>query len=215
MKKKISFILIIFLLLLQVEVQAVGLGTLTKNIHSQVMRGESVKFTILLWNSENSSFPVKLRATQIPEGLSMIINPKEFMMNFSRVDGYSNENGIEYMNTPYGLMKTVPVDVLVKVSNSIDLGKYDVYVNLAAGGTTTGISTIFEKTFRFDVEVVRYINRPKMTETTIQKLPILNENIMSKITGMFSKVSINTRLIFIVSLMIGIFLVAWTIYKHE
>ena len=200
---------------MQVEVQAVGLGTLTKNIHSQVMRGESVKFTILLWNSENSSFPVKLRATQIPEGLSMIINPKEFMMNFSRVDGYSNENGIEYMNTPYGLMKTVPVDVLVKVSNSIDLGKYDVYVNLAAGGTTTGISTIFEKTFRFDVEVVRYINRPKMTETTIQKLPILNENIMSKITGMFSKVSINTRLIFIVSLMIGIFLVAWTIYKHE
>ena len=200
---------------MQVEVQAVGLGTLTKNIHSQVMRGESVKFTILLWNSENSSFPVKLRATQIPEGLSMIINPKEFMMNFSRVDGYSTESGIEYMNTPYGLMKTFPVDVLVKTSNSIDLGKYDVYVNLAAGGTTTGISTIFEKTFRFDVEVVRYINRPKMTETTIQKLPILNENIMSKITGMFSKVSINTRLIFIVSLMIGIFLVAWTIYKHE
>ncbi|MCX6821487.1 MAG: hypothetical protein NTW30_01785 [Candidatus Aenigmarchaeota archaeon] len=200
---------------MQVEVQAVGLGTLTKNIHSQVMRGESVKFTILLWNSENSSFPVKLRATQIPEGLSVIVNPKGFMMNFSRVDGYSNENGIEYINTPYGLMKTFPVDVLVKTSNSIDLGKYDVYVNLAAGESTTGISTIFEKTFRFDVEVVSYINRPKMTETTIQNFPILNENIAGKTTGMFSKVSIDTRLIFIVSLMIGIFLVAWTIYKHE
>jgi hypothetical protein len=189
------------------------------------MRGETAKFTILLWNSGESSFPVKLRATKIPEGLSVIINPKEFIMNFSRVDGYSAESRMEYVNTQYGLMKTIPVDVLVKVSNSVNLGDYDVYVNLAAGESTTGISTIFEKTFKFNVKVVYYI--PRATTTTIQKpvekltqvekqlTPDVNESIKEKITGMFSKVPVNSRLLFIVSLMIGIFLVAWTIYKHE
>jgi hypothetical protein len=179
------------------------------------MRGETAKFTILLWNSENSSFPVKIRAIKVPEGLSVIVNPKEFIINFSRVSGYSTESGAEYVNTQYGLMKTIPVEVLVKASKSANLGKYDFYVNLFAGEPTTGISTVFDKTFRFDVEVVYYNNTSKMTETTIQTLPISNDDTKEKITGVFSKISIDTRLIFIASLMIGIFLVAWTIYKHE
>jgi len=220
MKKKLSFIFIIILLLLQVEVQAVNLGTLVKNTRSQVMRGETAKFTILLWNSENSSFPIRLRATQVPEGLSVIINPKEFMMNYSKVDSYSADIGMEYVNTPYGLMKTIPVDVLVKVSNSINLGEYDVYVNLAAGESTGGISTVFDKTFNFNMKVVNYIPATKMTTTTLQKTEEklttnIIDNMKEKITGMFSKVSINPYLIFIASLMIGIFLFCWISYKYE
>lgn len=200
------------------EVQAISLGTLVKNTRSQVMRGETAKFTILLWNSENYSFPVKLRATQVPEGLLVIITPKEFMMNYSRMDSYSTESKIEYINTQYGLMKTIPVEVLVKTSNSVNLGEYDVYVNLAAGESTTGISTIFEKTFKFKVEVVYYI--PSITTTTLRKTeekitPNINESIKEKITGMFSKVLVDSHIILIACLMIGIFLVFWTIYKHE
>jgi hypothetical protein len=219
MKTNLIFILTIFLLFLQVEVQAVGLGTLVKNTRSQMMREQTIKFTILLWNPENSSFPVKLRAIQVPEGLSIIISPKEFIMNSSMLDGHSAESENEYVNTPYGLMKTTPVDVLVKTSKSINSGEYNFYVNLAAGNPTTGISPIFDKTIKFDVKVVDYIIT-KQAATTVQKTKketsqSVNETVKEKITGMFSKLSNNTYLIFIVSLMIGIFLVAWTIYKHE
>ncbi len=223
MKTNLIFILTIFLLFLQVEVQAVGLGTLVKNTRSQMMREQTIKFTILLWNPENSSFPVKLRAIQVPEGLSIIISPKEFIMNSSMLDGHSAESENEYVNTPYGLMKTTPVDVLVKTSKSINSGEYNFYVNLAAGNPTTGISPIFDKTIKFDVKVVDYIITKQVT-TTVQKTEektkketsqSVNETVKEKITGMFSKLSNNTYLIFIVSLMIGIFLVAWTIYKHE
>lgn len=214
MKKKSSLILIIFLLFFQVEVQAIGIGTLVKNTRSEVMRGETTKFTILLWNSENSSYPVKFRATEVPEGISVIIDPKELIMNSSTADSYSTESGMEYINTQYGLMKLTPVDVLVKVSKSINLGEFDVYVNLDAGESKTWISTIYEKTFKFNVKVVNYINTTKKTTNEIQKIDETSNNIMEKITGMSSKISINSSVIFIFSLMIGIFLVAWVIYKH-
>lgn len=215
MKIKLSFILIIFLLL-QVEVQAMNLGTLVKNTRSEVMKDDTTKFTILLWNSENSSFPIKLRANQVPKDLTVVINPREFIMNFSIAGDYSSEGGIQYINTPQGLMKTTPVDVLVKVPKGINLGEYEFYVNLDAGGDAGGISTVFQKTFKFNVKVVFYISKiPKEKLESNNLLQNINEIAKERITGMFANVLDSSYMIFSICLIVGVFLFLWRIYKHE
>jgi len=215
MKMKLIFILTFFLLL-QYEVQALSLGTLVKNFHSQVLRGETATFKILLWNSGNSSFPIKIKPVLLSKDLSVIINPKEFIMNASKIYDYSSDNEKEYINTPYGLIETKPIEILVKVSNSAEIGTYDFYINLAAGRTDYEISTIFEKTFKFNIDVISHFNKTT-TITTIQKIEEksnINETNKDRITGMFSNVS-HSYAIFIVALIISIFLICWTMYKYE
>ncbi|MDI6826319.1 MAG: hypothetical protein QMD36_03975 [Candidatus Aenigmarchaeota archaeon] len=197
-------------MLLQSSVQAISLGTTTEGTFSEVLRGETAKFTILLWNPENTSFPVKFNVVKAPKGLTVITNPKELKLNCSRVNTFPAEGGRHYVQTKQGLMTTTPIDVLVKVPRTFEPGEYDVYVNLVAGEITTGISTLLEKTLKFTVKVIAY--RPELTTTTIkiEEKPIPIE----KITGLVIKTFSNPRTIFIALLVIAILFVLWIIYKH-
>lgn len=196
---------------MQGEVQAISLGTTSEGTYAEVLRGETAKFTILLWNSENASFPVRFNIFQIPNGLTVIINPKELKLNYSKVTTFPAERGRHYIDTKQGLMKTTPVDVLVKVPNNFQIGEYDIYINIVAGEITAGVSTLFEKTLKFTVKVISY--RPKSTTTTIK---IVEEPVtVDKITGMVTRTFFNPYLIFITLLVIVILFVVWRIYKNE
>jgi hypothetical protein len=141
----------------------------------------------------------------------VIINPKELTLDYSKVTTFPAERGRHYVDTKQGLMKTTPVDVLVKVPKTFEPGEYDVYVNIVAGEITSGVSTLFEKTLKFTVKVISY--RPKSTTTTIkiEKEPVTAD----KITGMITRTFFNPYLIFITLLVIVILFVVWRIYKHE
>ena len=196
---------------MQNEVQAISLGTTTEGTHAEVLRGETAKFTILLWNSENISFPIRFKVFQAPNGLTVIITPKELNLNYSKVTTFPTEEGRHYVQTKQGLMKTTPVDLLVKVPKSFDLGEFDVYVNLVAGEITTGVSTLFEKNLKFTVKIITY--RPESTTTTIkiEEKPISIE----KITDLTTKNIFNPNTIFIALLVIAILFVIWRTYKNE
>ena len=195
---------------MQGEVQAISFGTTSEGTYAEVLRGETGKFTILLWNSENASFPVRFNVFQIPNGLTVIINPRELKLNYSKVTTFPAEGGRHYVQTKQGLMKTTPVDVLVKVPNNFQSGEYDIYINIVAGEITTGVSTLFEKTLKFTVKVISY--RPKTTTTTIkiEKEPVAPE----KITGMVTRPFFDIRTILIILFIIAILFVFWRIYKN-
>jgi hypothetical protein len=211
MKKILNiYFLIILILLFQSTAQAISLGTTTEGSYSEVLRDETAKFTILLWNSENISYPVKIRATQVPKGLILTIDPKELMLDYSKVTTFPAERGKHYVDTKQGIMKTTPINVLVKVPKNFDPGTYDVYVNIVAGKTTTGVSTFLEKNLKFTLNVITY--RPRTT-TSIKagETPIGIE----KITGAFSGAFSGLYAVLIVLLVIAILFVIWRIFKHE
>ena len=129
MIKKINVFIIVFMLTcfsLQIIVYGMSMAAFTENNHASVKRGETVVFSILFWNPENEPFPVRLKATQVPEELVVIIKPNDFMLNSSLVTEFPAERGRNYINTEQGMMMTTPVKVLVKAPRTMEPGDYDV-----------------------------------------------------------------------------------------
>ncbi len=209
MKKLIFITLTIFsFLLFQAKSHALGFEASLENSISSARRGETAEFTILFWNSQNSSIPIQLRAKSVPDGMSVLIFPDYFLLNYSKVTKFPAERGKTYINTKQGLMKTFPVKVLVKVSKKVELGKYDVYIDAIAGKSSKGISTLLEKNFKLTVNVVSF---KETTTSSIQERVNVTKNLWRRITGKFTTPS---YLPIFLMIMVAIFVLSWIIYKY-
>lgn len=208
--KSVFIVFIIFsFLLLQAKSYALGFEASLENPISSVRRGETAEFTILFWNTQNSSIPIQLRAKSVPDGMSVLILPDHFLLNYSKVTKFPAEKGRIYINTQQGLMKTFPVKILVKVSKKVELGKYNVYIDAIAGKPSTGISTLLEKNFRLTVNVVSF--KEITTSSIIQERMNVTKSFWRKITGKFTSPSYFPIFLMIV---IAIFVFSWIIYKY-
>jgi hypothetical protein len=187
------------------------MAAFSDNNYAKVNRGETTEFIIFFWNPENEPFPVRLRATEVPEGLIVIITPNDFMLNSSLVTEFSVEKGDHYVNTQYGLMKTTPVRVLVKLPKTLELKSYDIVITATVGNPSSGVSALLEKKFKFTVDVVSQgifeTTQPETTtEVTTTRPTVGNET--QGITGMF----VAGRLTDLILLLISIIVLAFVIW---
>lgn len=217
MIKKINVFVIAFMLTcfsLQIIAYGISMAAFTENNHALVNRDETAEFFILFWNPENGPFPIRLKATEVPEGLVVIIKPNDFMLNSSLVTEFPAEKGRNYVNTKQGLMMTTPVKVLVKVPKTIEPGSYNVVVTATAGSPSEVVSTLLEKKFKFTVNVTSLTFSENLSKTT-EKLTSGLSDVGKKITGMFAAADIDPRIALLTSVVIGIFVVSWVVYKRK
>lgn len=177
------FALVLFTVLFLPIVQSINLSTIQKNKYSQVMIGESTEFIILFWNTENYSFPIELSVKQAPEEFSVLIRPEKFMLEPSYTDQSSTGGSREYVNTPQGIVLVTPVKIIVKPSNSVEVGEYDIYVRTVSRSTETGITPILEKTLKFTVNVTNPSIFERLNKITGRVTEEVG-GILDRITGM-------------------------------
>lgn len=203
-------------LLLQNTVLA--LGSTQKNTRSEVNPGQTAEFTILFWNVQESSFPVELRSRQVPEGMSVILEPEEFTLKSSKVTSFPAPKGRDYVNTEYGLMLTTPAKVSVKVGESVRSGKYSILITATAGNPTSGISVLIEKTFKLSIIVELPITERAVAEWTggeeIEFEPQkVVKDLIDTLTGMATATTAEMN-IAIFSAIIVILGISWLIYRR-
>jgi len=204
------FTVVLFTILFLPVVQSINLSTIQKDTYSQVRIGESAEFIILFWNTEDYPFQIELSVKQASEDLSFIIRPKEFMIEPSLVTTPSTEKGKEYVNTPQGLMEATPVSIIIKPSNSADLGEHDVHIKAVAKSPETGITPLLEKTFKFTVNVT---GPPSLSERFRKITSGVTEtvkDVSSKITGMVSAGPVTNWILLIISIIVLV-LIVWFI----
>lgn len=216
MIKKINVFIIVFMLTcfsLQMIAHSLSMAAFTENNHLVVKRGETGEFFILFWNPENESFPVRLKTTQIPEGLAVVVNPNDFMLDPSLVTEFPAEKSRNYINTKQGLMMTTPVKVLVKIPRTMELGSYDVEVTATVGNPSETVSTLLEKKFKFTVNVTSLTFFESLTQTAKDLIPEMSD-VEKGITGMFTTANMDLRIVFVILTVMGIFVVVWIIRRH-
>jgi len=193
---KLVLLIATIILVIPTVIQAISLGTVLKRNYVEVRKGETAKFTALFWNTENSSFPVKLTVKEAPIGWIVIIRPDEFTLKQSKPENPPYEKGVEYMNLQNKIIKTTVVEILARVPNSAKQGEYKVIVNTNAGKTPGGISVLTERNFKFTVNVIK---GSKSKGGEVPSFTALSEDINDKLTGMASAVTeqSNVLLLFI------------------
>jgi hypothetical protein len=193
------------------------MAAFSENNYAKVNRGETAQFFIYFWNPEEESSPVRVKATEVPEGLSVIITPNDFMLNSSLVTEFPAEKGRNYISTNQGLMMTMPVKVLVKVPKSMKLGGYNLVITATSGNPSKMVSSVLEKKFKFTVDVVTpsffektptigKTNQPKGNESLSQQ-PKGNESLSQRITGMFAAAQSTDFILIIISIIILAFVI--------
>lgn len=226
-KTKISIVSILLtFLLLQNTVLALVLGSEQKNTHAEMKPGETTEFTILFWNIEDTSIPIRLKPRHVPEDMSVTIQPEEFLLNYSKVTSFPAPKGRDYVNTQYGLMLTTPVKVLVKVGESVETGEYVVYVTATSGKPTTGISILFEKTFLLSIKVTEPPKPPEPPESGIiqtisemskdltSRITKMTKDLPSKLTGMATAATAKANVVILFLSIVSILVIAWFIHKR-
>jgi len=182
---KLVLLIATIFIVLPTIVQAINLGTVLKTNYAEVRRGETTIFTTLFWNTDDSSVPVKITLKQAPLGWIIIIKPDEFTLDQSKPEHPPYEKDVEYINLQDTIIKTTPVEVLVKVPKSVKEGEYKVIVNVNAGKKTEGISVLTERNLKFTVNVLK---DSKIKEREVPDFTILSKDLKDKLTGMTSLV---------------------------
>jgi len=145
MVKVLSIISIFIFALLASEVYAINLGSVVKNDFVKINHDESAKFTILLWNSENEPYDLKLEVKDAPKNWLVIIDPD--------VISISKETGNEFISLMNDKVKATSVNVFVKPSNNEVSGKYFVKVSAIPLISFTELSILPERVFKFTIDL--------------------------------------------------------------
>ena len=211
--KKFSILITLILscLYLQNFVYGISMAAFSEKNSMQIVRGETAEFFIFFWNPENEPSPVRLRATEVPDDLIIVITPSDFILNYSLVTEFPAEEGMQYINTQYGLMKTTPVKVTVKVPKTVEPGNYDFVVTATAGTPSGEVSAMLEKKFKFTVNVATstFFETTTLLETTTELTTAqpAGENTIQRITGMITASPFTDLILLIVSVMTLAFVV--------
>jgi hypothetical protein len=202
---------LIFLLLLLPIVQAVNLGTVPKKDYLKVESGQTAEFTLLFWNLENSSTPIKLETKQLPEKWTVIIKPEEFLLNQTLPENPPYNDGSEYIGLPIGNVKAMSVKVFVKVHESTKPDNYSLIITTTAGKPKDGISVLLEKPLKLKVNVIEKIPEPDNSADNKSNNLV---DTLSKITGKLAEI-IASHPIISVMLTVLILIGSWVVFKHE
>ena len=113
---------ILFLILLSSEVYALNMGSVAKNKIAEISIGESAKFKMLFWNTEDESYTMKLSIKEAPKDWTIMLDPSEFVLK--------KTIGEEYINLPYTneIIKAKIVNLFVKPASNSKSGKYFVTI---------------------------------------------------------------------------------------
>ena len=216
MIKKISIFIFVFVLTcfsIQIVVYSISMAAFTENNYMTVKGGETAEFFIFFWNPEYEPFPVRLKATEVPEGMVVIIIPDDFILNSSLVTKFPAESGRRYINTEQGLMMTTSVKVLVKVSRTMELGGHEIVVKATVGTPSEAVSTLLEKNFRFNFNVTSLTFFENLAQTG-KEISSGITDALKGVTGMVTAATSNLVVVFSIIIIIGIFVVFWIIYKR-
>jgi len=132
-------VLFIFALLLSQRAYAINLGSLVKSDFAQISIGESAKFKILFWNSEEDSYEMRLSVKNYPEGWTVIIDPDEFILNRSV--------GEEYISLPYmnDNIRAKVVNIFIKPDEKSLTGNYSIAIESYAITNFEGVLSVLPK----------------------------------------------------------------------
>ena len=201
---KLILILILFLAIVSTRAYALSMGTVAKNDYIRISPDESAKFTVLFWNAESNNYKVGINVKELPEGWTVLIEPNNFILNSSI--------GKEYVNLPYGTVKALPIDIILKPPKNIEPGKYDIVLSAGAELPSNGIKLSQERLFKFTVEVE---NPLFFKETQKQDVSHTNENKnLSREVISFEKENVNPNYFYLIVVLIVI-LVSFLIYKYS
>jgi hypothetical protein len=204
MREKI--LITILILLFIPSAKALSFGSLQKSNFAELARGETKEFSLLFWNLENSSCFVTLEPIQ-KEGFIVIVNPKEFLLNSSKIAPPYEEG--EYVKLSIGDVKAFPVKVLVKALDSAK-GEEEIKVKLKAESLDSGIKLAQEKTFIFKVKVPEYFTQEAKTE---KKEESEKTEESERISSRISLPKFDLRTLLIVSFIAAIIIISFLVYK--
>ncbi len=201
MKKiKACIFLLIFLTLIP-QVQAIG--SLQKSNFAKMEKGETIEFTVLLWNLENPYF-IKIEP-KTSDNFIVFAIPNEFILNKSSI-GPPYENA-EYVSLPSGDVKAFPVKILVKALEETKAGSYEIPISIRAESLEGEIKVAQEKTLIFKINVTGFEKEEMKTE----EKPLNKTE--PKLTAVFSLPEIDYRYFFIALFIIIILAISFLIYK--
>jgi hypothetical protein len=206
LKNVFSVALVIVIFLLPI-IEGTNLGSVLKKSYEEVRTGQTVSFTVLFWNTQDPSLPVKLKTDEIPEDWIVIIRPDKFILSQSKAEKPPYEKGIEYINLQDRIIRATPVEVLVKVPKTAKEGKYELIVNVIGGEEDRDISVLMERNLKFTVNVVRGSIFQDMENSIIE---FIGDDFGNRITGMAGVITDNKISFIILSFLILIGIILFT-----
>lgn len=175
MKTKIPINITIILLITIKLTLALNLGSLVKNNQAILNPGESVEFTILLWQTSDSPIIINFKEKHLPEDWFVIFKPNKILLQPEKPTQNPIEN-TEYVSTSSGFIKTTPIKVIIKTSETTKKGIYELSVSALAGEQKNSpISITQERDFSFKINITKdgvnvvtetEISNNETTETT-------------------------------------------------
>jgi hypothetical protein len=147
---KFKIALAVCMILMSSSAYAINLGSAEKIRYDEITSFESAEFKLIFWNNENTTYDVKLTASDYPKDWAVIIDPSEFLLN--------RNTGDEYISLPYTSenVKAKVVKIFVKPTEKSLTGIYKISVKSQTGlpgPAEGGMNIMSEKIFTFEVNL--------------------------------------------------------------